>query len=43
MRHFLVNGSTVGILSAILEQLKKAIHPYLWQEIAISLCIMQYI
>ena len=40
--HFLINGSTAGIISAILGTTEKAI-PYLWQEIAISLCIMQYI
>lgn len=40
--HFLVNGSTVGILSAILGTTEKEI-PYLWQEIATSLCIMRYI
>lgn len=40
--HFLVNGSTVGILSAILGTTEKGI-PYLWQEIVTSLCIMRYI
>lgn len=40
--HFLVNGSTVGILSAIAGVTKKVIQ-YLWQEIATSLCITRYI